>query len=211
MSIHAHSRWLYRNYPEVVRPAVTVRAALDPTNPYLTVTELRDEVGLFADDSQDELLAEYLLYATERVEEMIGQTLPARATTDRYACAGARLALSSPGVLAGTAVAVNARLAGSGATLTDVTHGWHLDPGPSPAHLVFTEQPNVDRDGYAMPVEASYTSGIDDTYPVGREQVRQALRYVVSVLYERRGTGALAEKWERGLLSILSVRHRAAV
>lgn len=197
-------------YRNEVEPSETIRSGLQDPAHFVSLEQLRNEVGLFDDDSDDDLLEEYLLTAVEMVEDIIGFALPGRTTTDRFRNPSYRMRLSSKAVLATTDVTVSARLQGSGETLTAITTGWYLDASTTPPIVVFDEAPNVDY-RYTNPIEISYSAGIGDDYAVGREQFRQAVRYIVSCLYESKGTSGLKDGWQRGLASIIGLAHRAAV
>ena len=193
-----------------VQRSFTRRAALDPTAaPLVTAETLRNHLGLYTDTSHDALLEDYLLAAMERVGDEIGEQLQGLEITDVYPRAGT-LELSSRAVTTGTTITVRGRLSESPTTLTPITEGWFLDPSARPPLIVFESNPSL-TDKYMNPLEVTYTpSGITeqtkDTF-----QIQEALKYIVSVHFENRGTGILPERWERGLYSLLGSARRIAI
>ena len=189
------------------RPARSTRAALSPENPYIEMSELREEVGLFGDTSQDALLLDYLLSATERIESLVGRPIPARGSNDYYRNAAPRVALSASGVSVDT-IKVFGYLPDADAE-SELT-GWYVDPSTDPMEIVFPETiPLSTR--FNLPLRIQYDAGVTDAYPLGREQIRQALRYCVSVFFESKGTTGLPDNWERGLSSLIPFHLRAVV
>ena len=171
-------------------------------------------MGLFDDDSQDDYLVELLLTATERVSELVGSAMQGVEVNDYYEAIRPRLQLSQPGA-SPTSVTVEVRAyQDDDDTETQITSGWSIDRTTSPPVLVFPGTmtwPMLNRATYRYPLRVTYTpEPVGDDVPLGAEQVRQALRYTVSVLFESRGTGVLPEAWGRNLLMLLG-RHAMAV
>ena len=200
-----------------VKPSVTQRAALDatvavaPDTSFMEVSELRTEVGLFSDTSQDDVLTEYLLFAIEKMEEYVGQTLIARKTTDKYPAGLGRFAVSSKGVRGEAGEGVEVWVWTTiGRKQLDAAD-WYLDPTPTPAHVVIEGGMVADAQRYALPVEISYTAGVGERSPAASEQLRQAIRYIVGVLYESRGTSNLPPRWDQGIGTILGLKHTLSV
>ena len=203
--------------PHSTRPAVTLRAAIDADvavaadSSLVQVSELRSEVGLFSDTSQDDLLTEYLLFALEKMEEMVGHAIIKRKTTDKYAMSWYnRYQVSSRGLKAIDQADLGVQVWSDGSLVEVDKTTWYMDPTPSPAHIVFTSTPSTD-DRYALPLEISYSVSVGEQSPESIEQLRQCVRYIVGVLYENRGTSALPHNWDRGLTSLLGSKHRMAV
>ena len=206
---------------EALRPARS-RHALLPATPWFSVEAARHEVALFDDTSQDDLLTDYINFAVERVSAHVGSQLPGVEITDFWpspmqimsgawwssygaliSAAGVRFELSQASVIAATSIAVSAYLDDDPDTLATVDAAdYSIDRTASPPHLVLAKMPDF-ATPVAAPLQATYTpAGISDDYPMGREQVTQAIRYIVSTMYEHRGA-MLPPGWERGLASIL--------
>ena len=202
----------YRRHLGPVRPAFTRVTGLTAENAHLELEELRAELGLFGDDSQDALLTDLALAATERIGEMVGGTLAAVPVQDFFPRlpAGDRLILSQAGVLDGTDVAVHLRTRAKPDVETELASAdtWTLDTSTRKAGLFFHRGAAVPElsDRHENPVRVEYTpagAGVADGGIAGPEQIRAAIRYWVSVHFEARGTGMLPPGWGRGLTTIL--------
>ena len=214
---YGYSHPYYRRQLGPVRAAATHVGGLTRDNIHLELPELRQELGLFSDDSQDDLIADLALTATERIGEMVGGTLAAVPVDDFYPRlpSGDRLILSQVGVTPTTEVTVRLRTFVKPETETELAaEHWTLDttarkPGVhvhrGAIHPQLSER-------HENPVRVSYTpagAGVAPDSPAafrGREQIRSAIRYWVSVHFEARGTGMLPPGWQRGLVQILG-RH----
>ena len=215
--------------PRPIAPLHTRHTAFNSMAPYLTLEETRNELALFSDTSQDALLADYLLAAAERVSAEVGALLPDVEVTDYWrprlsdiyqgaedslyhAPALSRYQLSQRTVIDSTTFVVSAYLAEDVDTLATVdAAGYVVDiTGPLPV-LRFAADAVPELAGqWEAPLRCAYTpAGFGDDYPVGFEQVRQAMRYCVATWFEHRGS-TLPESWERGLASLGRPGRRVA-
>lgn len=203
----------YRRFRGPVQPGFTRVGGLTADNIHLELPELRQELGLFDDTSQDDLITDLALTATERIGEMVGGTLAAVPVQDFFPRLpeGDRLILSQAGVTASTAITVRLRTQAEPDVETELNAAgtWSLDTSTRKAGVFFqrgatTLFPLSER--YENPVRVDYTpagAGVAEGSVPGREQIRAAIRYWVSVHYEARGTGMLPPGWGRGLTTIL--------
>ena len=121
------------------------------------------------------------------------------ATQDWFPCFTYVLRLSNP--LSATPDLTVEAIAEGERDFTEVTEGWFLDNTGRMPRLIFETTPATNR-SFELSVRATYTSGGTAVKSKHHEQITQAVRYMVSTLFESRG-GPLPENWERGLNSIL--------
>ena len=211
---HGYSHPYYRRQLGPVKAAATRVGGLTAENIHLELPELRQELGLFSDTSQDDLITDLALTATERIGEMVGGTLAAVPVDDFYPRLpyGDRLILSQRGVTAATDVTVRVRTFATPEAETELAADtWTLDTTARRAGVHVHRGAVVPQlsERHENPVRVSYTpagAGVAEGTPAafrGREQIRSAIRYWVSVHFEARGTGMLPPGWQRGLVQIL--------
>ena len=215
--------------PRPIAPLHTRHTAFSAMTPYLTLEETRNELALFSDTSQDALLTDYLLAAAERVSAEVGALLPGVEVADYWrprlsdiyqgaedslyhAPALSRYQLSQRTVIDSTTFVVSAYLADDADTLATVAAADYVVDVTGPLPVVrFADDAVPELAGqWEAPLQCVYTpAGFGNAYPIGYEQVRQAMRYCVATWYEHRGS-MLPESWEKGLASLVRPVRRVA-
>ena len=174
-------------------PSTVEHTLTDAQQHLVSVPELRQEFGLFDDDSQDELVAELEFAALGRCSPIIGAPVRTVNVTDRYTAWSDRLMLSLGFYAAVPALAVE-YLDEAGASQT-LAADWYLVDTTSRAPAV------VFRGGvdallelwpwHAAPVAVRWRSHIaGEGHHDAREAVLNAVRLLVSGRWETRGGGA---------------------
>lgn len=210
-----------------LRPGLTTKDPFADDQPYLTLPEVREEVGLFGDTSHDALLTDYVLAGMERIGQLCQQSLQPVRIIDRFPAGPMAAGLLGYHAVeslyavwtdplrcelsqrhAGAIDSVTARLEGepSPVPLVEGTD-WSLDDSVSPANVLIQSRSTWSRT-HTNPIAVTYASGglpgaPGASVPIAVDTVRQALRYYVSTMYEARGGGTLPMGWEHGLVAIL--------
>ena len=189
-----------------MKPVHSIRGPLDPSNLFLSLEEARQELGLFSDTSEDDLVTDLILTATERVSDVIGRPLTAITVTDFYSMLARRMELSNTNV---SALTKFAGYTGTGevseSSLVDIAHVLDVT-GKIPTIMVDLDAIDIlqFRSDLIAPYKATYTTDTVTEFPANQEQIRSGVRYMISVLYEARGTGQLHEGWQKGLMGLLT-------
>ena len=189
------------------RPLATQHTRVDASASLVTLQEARDELALFADSTMDDTVTRCIHSAESMVGRMLGTTLVAADIVDRYTGFTSEALLLSNGWLAAApALSVHYRAPDSDSlTALDARHVI-VDPTTENPSVRVRANPLPELSGdYAGPVEvhwrsdpAGATQGLDD--------VRAAVRFLVSALYETRGVGELPMGWTRAVRQLLGVQ-----
>ena len=162
---------------------------------FMAVSEVRDDLGLFTDQSFDTLLGNYIRTATQMVERFAGVHLLGAAVVASYAYVSTLLQL--PGhVSQGVQIQLHYRNTNGGMTQVDSVL---MDSSNRSYYILrlndLGEFSAVNTD-YIAPILCNYTVvQLTDVDTI--DQYRQAVRFLVGVMFENRGTGDLAANPKR--------------
>ena len=175
-------------------PGHTTRTAVVPAGAAMPATliglgEIRNEIGLFDDTSQDVMLTDYIHAATEQCAVVLGQDPRPADVMDRYAAPRDDLCLElSRGWHDASEALTVSYLDADRVSRTLAAADFYLDDtGPRPA-VVLAAAPAT-HPGLAYPVSVSWRSHLTVAIR-GYVALRQSVRYLVGLYFESRGAPA---------------------
>ena len=174
-----------------MKPGHTTRELVIPTGEtvpalLMSLSEIRDEIGLFDDDSQDAMVFDHIRAATEQCAVILGQDPRPADVVDRFEAPrdDSCLELSRGWIDSGQAITVKYLDAARVSRTMDAAD-WYLDDtGPRPV-VVLSAAPAV-HPVLAYPVSVSWRSALTSAHR-GYETLRQAIRYLTGLYFEARG------------------------
>ena len=187
----------------VAEPVRSTWAPVSEEPHLLTAENIRNELALYDDTSQDDLVLDYELHARTRVEAILGMPIRETTVTDHYEGFADRLVLSHGWKTDAAPVVKYHDTAGVAQTLAAAA--WLFD-GTGEAPAVVVVDPAEVHSRLAAPVNVAWVSRVPVGAPV-LEAARQAARIIVASLYEHRGTG-IPPGYDAPVLRILHAHRR---
>lgn len=156
----------------------------------ITLQEIRDDLGLFNDDSQDSSIKGYLRTSLRECEKILGVPVISRNVTNYYPSFAKRMELSQEVPDSDFAiVSVSYRNANLVATNVDTTNVHHdYSAGRSALLFLDPKLPDDLSEDIANPVEIVFSGAGIRAGNEAIDSVRQALKWHVNLLYFQRAS-----------------------
>ena len=175
----------------------------------VTIQEMRNQLGLFSDTSQDDLLNALGVAATEYIGSLIGTYLEQTTLQSNFSGFEGRMDLEQSNV---TFINSVSYIDDSGMTQTVNSTDYILDNTGTSSNLAFSTVPEVTLSLlHTAPVMVGY-SVFQNQQGVLNPEIRRAILLIVQDWFEKRGPGSESDFTvaTRAALNLLS-RHRRTV